>query len=76
MPRAKDLTGMKFGFLTALRSTEFREPTNGCIIWECKCNCGNIHYANSNSLQTGNITSCGGNSKKGRGPWTRSKLKF
>lgn len=75
MARIKDLTGQKFGRLTALRPTEAREPTNLCVIWECQCDCGEIHYANSNTLQTGGTLSCGCVGKKGKGPWTKSTLK-
>lgn len=57
--RTKNLTGLKFGRLTALRPTDRREPTNGCTFWECRCDCGNIHLVNSNNLQTGAVQSCG-----------------
>ena len=28
-------------------------------MWRCKCDCGKIHYASTNSLKTGAIASCG-----------------
>jgi hypothetical protein len=70
----KDLTGKKFGHLTAIRPTEAREPTNQTVIWECKCDCGEIHYANSNNLQTGRVASCG--CTKGRKSWIKSTSKY
>ena len=54
----KDLTGKIFSKLTALSPTEKRGG-DGSIIWKCKCECGNIHYASTNSLTTGAIGSCG-----------------
>jgi len=33
-----DLKGKRFGRLTALRPTSKR--AGGCIIWECRCDCG------------------------------------
>jgi len=55
--RIKNLTGMQFGRLTALCPTEKRK--NGCIVWLCKCSCGNEFEVSSNSLVTGSIKSCG-----------------
>ena len=57
----KDLTGQKFGRLTVLRLSEKRNPVNGKILWECKCDCGNpeIVYATSGNLKQGFKTSCG-----------------
>lgn len=53
-----DLTQQSFGKLTAISPTEQR-GADGSIIWKCKCDCGNIHYASTNSLRTGSISSCG-----------------
>lgn len=54
----KDITGNKYGKLTVLEKTNMR-ASDGCIIWKCKCDCGNITYANSNSLKKEDILSCG-----------------
>ena len=54
----KDLTGKVFNKLTALESTENR-GADGSVIWKCRCECGNIHYASTNSLNYGAIGSCG-----------------
>jgi len=52
-----DLTGRKFGRLTVLRPTERR--TSGRVVWECKCDCGNMICVASNSLLDGDTKSCG-----------------
>lgn len=54
---ARDITGMRFGKLTALRPTEKRYGKS--IIWECKCDCGTICEKPSNALVTGGVKSCG-----------------
>ena len=60
----KDIKGIKFTKLTALEPTEER-GADGSIIWKCQCDCGNIHYASTNSLTTGAISSCGCMRSKG-----------
>ena len=52
-----DLTGQRFGQLIAVRPTSKRQK--GCIVWECKCDCGKTTFANTNNLRSGNSTSCG-----------------
>ena len=54
---SKDLAGQKFNSLLALRPTEKR--TNQKVVWECLCDCGNIHYVNSANLINGSVKSCG-----------------
>lgn len=54
----KDLTGQKFGRLTVIKETDQRKSYGG-IIWECQCDCGNFCYITTNSLTTGNTSSCG-----------------
>lgn len=56
--KAVDLTGQRFGRLTAIRPTEQRGK-GGFVIWECKCDCGNTKLASTNSLRGGNTKSCG-----------------
>lgn len=53
----KDITGQRFGRLTALKPTEKRY--NGSIVWECQCDCGNTVYVSSSKLVTGVKSSCG-----------------
>ena len=53
----KDLQGDKFGKLTAIRKTDQRVGSN--VVWECKCDCGNITFVSSGALQSGATKSCG-----------------
>ena len=53
-----NLIGEKYGKLLVLDETEKR-GSDGSIMWRCKCDCGKIHYASTNSLKTGAIASCG-----------------
>lgn len=57
MSKVKDLTGQRFGKLTAVRPTEKRASTS--IIWECLCDCGNTTFVPGNNLRSGNTKSCG-----------------
>lgn len=52
-----DLTGLRFGRLIAISATEKR--TSGSVVWECKCDCGNVVFASAADLQKGDTTSCG-----------------
>jgi len=52
-----DLTGQKFGRLTAIKETG--EKYFGNIVWECKCECGNLTTISSLHLKSGNTQSCG-----------------
>lgn len=54
----KNIANQKFGKLLALEPTNDR-GSDGSIIWKCQCDCGSIHYASTNSLNTGAIQSCG-----------------
>lgn len=53
----KDLTNQVFGKLMAKRPTKKR--SGGYVVWECQCECGNLIEVSTNSLTTGNTTSCG-----------------
>lgn len=55
--KPKDITGQKFGRLTALRPTEKRLACN--IVWEAQCECGNICEASLFQLTGGGKQSCG-----------------
>lgn len=55
--RVKNLTGQKFNSLTALRMLETRN--RGYVIWECKCDCGNLCQVSSGKLLSNNTKSCG-----------------
>ena len=53
----KDLTGQHFGRLVALRPTEERK--RGYIMWECRCDCGNVTRVEGSRLASGGVASCG-----------------
>jgi hypothetical protein len=54
--KAEDLTGQRFGRLTAMRrvATENREP-----VWACVCDCGSTTDVASSKLRSGWTRSCG-----------------
>ena len=54
----KDVTGEKFGRLTALYVAK-RYAKGGSVIWHCKCDCGNEVDVSYNSLMYSNLKSCG-----------------
>lgn len=54
---SKDITNQRFGSLVALQPT--KERRHGSIVWECQCDCGNMHYATTELLLSGSCTSCG-----------------
>lgn len=57
MSNAIDITGQRFGRLTAV----CRESNNkrGEARWRCKCDCGNEIITIQHSLRSGNTSSCG-----------------
>lgn len=58
MSKAKDVTGQRFGWLTAQRPTA--ERTNDqSIIWECLCSCGKTKNVGLGDLRSGGVKSCG-----------------
>lgn len=56
-PRFKNLTGQKFGRLTAVCPTD-RTCLAG-VIWTCRCDCGADKEAPTGYLRSGNTRSCG-----------------
>lgn len=62
---AKDLTGMRFGRLIAMRPT--LERRNRHVVWECHCDCGNDKLICSADLLRGLTRSCGCLEKEMRG---------
>ena len=63
-----DLTGQVFGKLTVLKSTNERK--HGSVIWECKCECGNVVRLAARSLIQKGQKSCGCS----RSDWIKSDL--
>lgn len=59
MGKARDLVGQKFNRLTVLEKTNKRK--NGCIVWLCQCECGNICEISGGALTRSNhpTRSCG-----------------
>lgn len=56
MSKFKDVTGQKFGRLTALHRLH---NTKGKTKWLCICDCGNLKEVTLNLLQRGETKSCG-----------------
>lgn len=56
--QAMDLSGKVFNRLKAIKPTDDRAE-NGSVIWECKCECGNVCYVSSAELLKGSVGSCG-----------------
>ena len=54
----RDLTGQRFGRLTALAPTEERDKYNS-VIWNCLCDCGKDVCFSIRQLKRGNTLSCG-----------------
>jgi hypothetical protein len=60
--KRKDITGQKFGRLTAIERVEdYVFPKSGCHLskWRCKCECGKEVDVAISSLKNGNTKSCG-----------------
>ena len=55
MGRFVDITGQKFGSLTA---TSFRERKNGKTIWNMTCDCGRHHATSLSHLRCGSSVQC------------------
>lgn len=60
--RKRDLKGIRFERLVALREHPVRK--NGSICWVCKCDCGNKTIVTSTKLRIGHTRSCGCLSKE------------
>lgn len=55
--RILDLTNQKFNRLTVICDSGKR--SHGAVLWNCKCDCGNIVDVKSRNLITGGTKSCG-----------------
>lgn len=58
MGKSIDLTGKRYGKLVVLRKTEKRD-SSGCVMWECRCDCGTVKNVSTNCLNRGTVRSCG-----------------
>lgn len=54
----KDITGLRFGKLTAVRPTQERS-SRGCTVWLCRCDCGREVKVQLEQLTSGLRKSCG-----------------
>ena len=63
----KDLTGQKFGLLTAITPIK----TGDAVKWVCRCKCGKEVTAYGYDLQRGRVVSCGCRKIKHGGRYTR-----
>lgn len=60
MRKLQDLSGQKFGWLTATHLSRIEKRTNRTIpFWLCTCVCGNKTEARTRDLKSGNTKSCG-----------------
>lgn len=57
MSNPVNLAGRRFGRLVALEPTDRR--SGNCVVWRCRCDCGNTAYASVENLKKGHVTSCG-----------------
>ena len=57
MPKRIDLTGLKFGRLTAIKFCGVNK--HKYALWRCKCDCGKEVVVPGRSLRSGNTKSCG-----------------
>lgn len=57
MGKRQDITGRRFGRLTAVGPTSDRDA--GSVVWHCKCDCGVHIDVGLRRLSSGNTTSCG-----------------
>jgi hypothetical protein len=78
MKRYRDLTGMKFGKLTAIKPVNEKLGWGHHKRWICNCECGNTTIVSSDHLTKGDTKSCGcrnhGKSKtRIFGIWTHMK---
>lgn len=53
----KDITGKRFGLLVAIRPT--KERRTGSVVWECRCDCGNIVLWSRKELLSRRTPNCG-----------------
>lgn len=55
--KAKDISGMEFGFITAIEPTDKRHRKD--VIWRCRCRCGTELELPATRLILNNTLSCG-----------------
>ena len=55
--KSHDIAGQRFGKLVAVRPVGHDRWHSR--VWECKCECGNMHTTTTSKLRRGETTSCG-----------------
>ena len=55
----KDISGQKFGRLTALYKLHNCHNKKQGVMWLCVCECGNLKEVRGGSLRYGEVKSCG-----------------
>ena len=59
MGNYKDELGHEYGDFIVTNYTDLREPSNGCVMWECTCkHCDVVVYRNGNNLRFSKYMSC------------------
>lgn len=58
MAEPRSLVGQQFGRLTVIEGCVGRSP-NGCLLWRCRCSCGNLTTKSTESLRKYKGISCG-----------------
>ncbi|MBQ9805313.1 MAG: hypothetical protein IJW49_02225 [Clostridia bacterium] len=58
--KGKDISGMKFGFITAIEPTDKRGSRGARTVplWECRCECGAICYKATDTLSNPDFSMC------------------
>lgn len=64
-----DMSGQRYGCLTILKRVQNHITPSGQqkVMWQCRCDCGNVVNVASQDLKTGHTKSCGCIPKKQRG---------
>lgn len=68
MSKEIDITGKRFGYLTVIKKNghHIRKSGRKDVLWECKCDCGNIVNITKSNLANGGTISCGCIQKQNR----------
>lgn len=60
MGKLKDISGQRFGYLTAIKiHHKIKTSTRTTYFWLCKCDCGNYSIVPAGNLKSGHTKSCG-----------------
>ena len=57
--KVKDITGLRFGKLTIIKSIRVNRLGRDRLCWECVCDCGNVKIMRRDHLIIGKYLSCG-----------------